>query len=149
MAPHTRSMCRKNVSFNCHFVRKPNTMGPGPKMTYTQKKSGAKMVPQRSHFEKRPQRGLFCGQENGPSDEPFWLLFFSECTILSWLRYPHGELFSFITLFGPSAIFVICSLHRLYCKFCVIPKEELPGPHLGMTATKIFRLNFAAHVTWS
>ncbi len=35
-------------------------------------KSGAKMVPKRSHFGKR----LFCGQENGPSEEPFWLLFF-------------------------------------------------------------------------
>ncbi len=23
-----------------------------------------------------PQRGLFCGQENGPSEEPVWLLFF-------------------------------------------------------------------------
>ncbi len=74
-------------------------------------KSGAKTVPQRSHFGKRllfgkegpffsfqisflwngstsqrgakivPQRGQFCGQENGPSEEPFWLLFFSECKV--------------------------------------------------------------------
>ena len=28
-----------------------------------------------------PQRGLFCGQGNGPSEEPFWRLFFLSVTI--------------------------------------------------------------------
>ncbi len=38
---------------------------------------GAKMV---------PRRGLFCGQQNGPSEEPFWLLFFFWVIALLYTR---------------------------------------------------------------
>ncbi len=112
-------------------------------LSYTQKKSGAKMVPQRSRFGKRLLFGkegpFFCGQENGPSEELFWLLFFSECTqrsIGGWgPANPSLGMAPSIKLY--SAV--------VFCSRCRTKRRIGRTSFFGMTTTKILRHIFQWH----